>query len=49
MYWEGSGEIYKLKNKFSTRVTTSATRHDSNNLLLQPANLYTVWGVPPEQ
>jgi len=41
MYWEGSGKIFKLK-KLSTRDTTSTTYHDSNNLLLQPQNLYTV-------
>ena len=42
MYWEGSGKIYKLKKQLSTRFTTSATHHDSNNLLLQTENLYTV-------
>ena len=40
-YWEGSGNISKLK-KNSTEVTTSTTHHDSNNLLLKPENLYTV-------
>jgi len=42
VYWEGSGKISKLKKQFSTRVTTLTTRHDSNNLLLQTENLYTV-------
>jgi len=42
MYWEVSGKIYKLKNNFSARVTTSKTQNDSNNLLLQPENLYTI-------
>ena len=41
MYWEGSGEISKLKKQFSTRVTTPTTHHDSNNLLSKPENLYT--------
>jgi hypothetical protein len=36
MHWEESGEI---SNQFSTRVTTSITHHDPNNLLLQPVNL----------
>ena len=41
MYWEGSGKISKLK-QFSTVVTMSTAHHDSNNLLLQPDNLYNV-------
>ena len=41
MYWEGSGRISKLKNSI-LQVTTSTTHQDSNNLLLQPENLYTV-------
>jgi len=42
MYWEEGGNISKLKKQFSTRVTTSTIHHDSNNLLWQPENLYTV-------
>jgi len=49
MYWEEGGKISKLKKKIPKRVTISTTHHDSNNLLWQPGNLYTVWGVPPEQ
>ena len=39
---KGKGKISKLENNF-------LTYHDSNNLLLQPENLYTVSGVPSEQ
>ena len=42
MYWEVSGKISKLKKQFSTRVTTSTAHRDSNNLLVQPNNLYMV-------
>ena len=49
MYWDGSGNIFKLKKQFSTRVITSTTHHDSNNLLLQPENMCTLCRVPPEQ
>jgi len=44
MYWEGSGKISKLKNDFP-QVAVSRTHHDSNNLLLQPENLYTVYTI----
>jgi hypothetical protein len=46
MYWEGSNKIPK---QFSTQISTSTTHHDSNNPLLKPENLYTVWGISPEQ
>jgi hypothetical protein len=48
MYWERSGKISKFKKQFSATVTTSTTHYDPNNLFLQPENLYTVRGVPPE-
>jgi len=48
MYWEGSVvRFLNLKKQFSARVTTATTHHDSYNLL-QPENLYTAHGVPPE-
>ena len=34
MYWEVSGKIYKLKNNFSARVTTSTAHHGANNVIL---------------
>lgn len=45
----GSGKIPEYKKKISTGVTTSTPHHDSNSLLLQPENLYTVSGVHSEQ
>jgi hypothetical protein len=42
MYWEESGKISELKKQFSAGFTTSTTHHDTNNLLLQPENLYTL-------
>lgn len=42
MYWEGNGKISKFKKTIFYRVTTFTTSHDSNNLFLQPKNLYTV-------
>ena len=40
------GWDFQVKEKFTKWVTTSAAHHDSDNLLLQRENLYTVWGIP---
>jgi len=44
MYWEGSGKIIKLKNNL---VQKSLLLQPIMILILQPENLYTVWGMPP--
>jgi hypothetical protein len=49
MYWEGSGKISKLIKKFSAWVCMPRTCHYSNNLFLQPENLYAVREVSPQQ
>ena len=49
MCCEGRGKISRLENNFLHRVSTSTTCYDSDNLLLQPENFYTVWRVSPEQ
>ena len=49
MYWEGSGKISKWKNSFLHESLFLQPIIDSSNLLLQPENLYTVGGSPPEQ
>jgi hypothetical protein len=41
MYW-GVVRLINFLKQFSARVTISTTHHDSNNLRLQPENLYTV-------
>jgi hypothetical protein len=48
MYWEGSGKISKLKKTIFYK-SHYICNPNSSKLLLQPQNLYTGGGVPPEQ
>jgi hypothetical protein len=48
MYWKGTGKISNLRNNF-LHESLALQPIMILNPPLQPENLYTVWGVTPEQ
>lgn len=47
-HWDCSDNIFNILKELSARICGSSTYNISDNPLLQPENIITVWGISPK-